>query len=267
MGKSKQTTNSVQTRDPYSPAKPAIDQSISGVQDWLSNPASSAAYDWTMSGPTQAGVATLGNSTYGKQALNHFSDVASGQYLNADNPWQADLDRKITASVMPSINSTFSNAGMVGSTLHQGALTEGLTSGLAAPRYQNYQMERSNQDRAAGLLPGIEAGIGQNQITAGQLQEGYDRARFEEARTAGLRPHLEAGGLLQGFGSLGGTSSGTTTSKTTPSLGSQIAGGAMMGLGIMGGNPLGMIGQGIGNTMAGAPWSYGSSWTPWVQGA
>jgi hypothetical protein len=268
MGKSKTTQNNSQTRDPYAPAKPGIDQSLTGVQDWLKNPSSFAAYDGDPSKFTTAGINTLGNSTYGKQALDHFSDVAGGKYLNADNPWQADLDRKIKASVMPSVNSTFSNAGMTGSTLHQGALTEGLTSGLAAPRYQHYQFERGNQDQAAGLLPDIETRVGGNQLTAGGITDANNRAKFDEERLAGLRPYLETAGLLQGYGNIGGTSSGTTTTGTTPSLGSQILGGGMMLGGLAGGAPgLGMIGQGIGNTMKGAPWSYGSSWSPWTQGA
>lgn len=262
---SKQSQKTVQTHDPYSPAKPAIDQSISGVQGWLSDPASAAAYGWEMSPETTAGIGTLGNSQYGKQSLGYLSDVVGGKFLEAGNPYQSALDDSIKAAVMPSINATFSNAGMTGSTLHQGALMQGLSNALAAPRYQNYQFERSNQGQAAGLMPGLEAGIGQNQVAAGQLREGYDKARFDEQRTAGLRPYLETAPLIQGYGNMGGTSEGTTTSKSSPSLGSQIAGGAMMGLGLMGGNPLGMIGQGIGNTMQGAPWSYGSSWSPWVQ--
>lgn len=249
-GSSKQKQTTFQTRDPYSPAKPAIDQSISGVQSWLSDPGSAAAYGWDMSPETTAGIGTLGASKYGNQSLDYFSDVVGGKYLDAGNPWQADLDASIKAAVMPSVNATFSNAGMAGSTLHQGALTQGLTSGLAAPRYQNYQFERGNQGQAAGLLPGLEAGIGQNQIAAGQLKEGYDKARFDEQRTAGLRPYQETAPLLQGFGSMGGTSEGTTTSKSTPSLGSQLLGGAMT-IGGMMFNPWGTMASSAGGLMGG----------------
>jgi hypothetical protein len=276
-----------QQRDPYAAATPAINQAISGIQGWQSNPQSAAAFNYSPSAFSQAGMGMIGNSMAGKNALDYFSGVANGDYLNAGNPYQADLDKNIIASVMPSLNSTFSNAGMAGSTLHQGAVTQGLTSGLAAPRYQNYQNERSMQQQAAGLMPGLETGIGQNQLAAGQLQEGYDKANFDEQRTAGLRPYLEAGGLLQGYGNIGGTvtganygnasgtssgsttgtttgtQQGTTTTKDTPSLGSQIAGGALMGLGLMGGLPgLGMIGSGLG--LGGQVAPQGS--LPWQQG-
>jgi len=268
MGSSKQTQSSSQKRDPYAPAKPAINQAIGGVQNWMNDPSSAAAYDYTPNAMTSQGIDKLGGASGANQSSAYLSDVLSGKYLNADNPFQSDLDANIRASVMPSINSTFSQAGMSGSTAHQGALMQGLTSGLAAPRYAQYQNERGAQGSAAGLLPQVDAQAAQQQIQAGQLREGYDKAQFDENRTAGLRPYQETAGLLQGYGNMGGSSTGTTTNTTTPSLGSQIAGGAMAGLGMMTGIPgMGMIGQGIGNSMQGAPWSYGSSWSPWVQGA
>jgi hypothetical protein len=127
MGKSKQSQTQSQTRDPYSPAKPAINQSIAGVQSWLSDPASKAAYEGGMSDWTQQGLGNLAASSGATQSRDYLTDVLSGKYLNANNPWQADLDKTITASVMPGINSTFSNAGMSGSTAHQQSLTQGLT--------------------------------------------------------------------------------------------------------------------------------------------
>jgi hypothetical protein len=265
---SKSSSKTVQKTSPYDPAQPAINQSIAGIQQWLSNPQSSAAYGGGMHDWTSQGLNNLASSAGATQSRDYLSDVLSGKFLNADNPWQADLDASIRAAVMPSINSTFSNAGMSGSTLHQGSVAQGLTSGLAAPRYQNYMAERANMGQAAGLLPQVDNQISQNLLTAGQTSEAYDRAKFEEQRLAGLRPYLETAPLLQGYGKMGGTQTGTTTSKSSPGLGQQIAGGVMTGVGLMTGMPqLGMIGTGVGNMMQGAPWSYGSSWTPWVQGA
>lgn len=280
MGSSKQTQTQTQTRDPYNPAKPAIDQSIKGVQKWLSDPASSQAYQGGMSDWTQQGLSNLGNSAGAIQSRDYLSDVLSGKYLDAGNPHQAALDASIRSAVMPSINSTFSNAGMAGSTMHQGMLTKGLTEGLAAPRYQTYNNERSAMGQAAGLLPQVDGQISQNQLTAGQTQEAYDRAQWEENRIAGLRPHLEASGLLQGYGNMGGTSTSSSTSKSTPSVGSQIAGAAMTGLGVMSGMPgigmmgtavpgMGLIGGGLnaGNTSgayaSGLPWAPNQGMNPW----
>lgn len=237
MGSSKQTQTSTQTRDPYAPVKPAVNQSVAGVQKWLSDPASSAAYQGDMSGWTKQGLNNLATSSGANASKDYLTDVLSGKFLAQDNPWQADLDASIRSSVMPSVNSTFSQAGMSGSTAHQGALTQGLTSGLAAPRYQNYMAERANMGQAAGLLPDVDNMISQNQITAGQTSEAYDRAQWEEQRLAGLRPYLETAPLLQGYGSMGGTSTGTSTSTTKTPIGETLLGAGMAGIGMMSGIP------------------------------
>jgi len=262
MSKSKQTQKTSETRNPYDPARPAIDQSLGGIQTWMSDPRSSEAYDGTMSDMTAQGIDRLGGAGGANTSLDYLTNVVNGGYLNAENPHQAALDASIRASVAPSINSTFSSAGMAGSTAHQGSLMKGLTQGLAAPRYQQYQNERGFQQQAAGLLPGIDAQIAQQQIGAGQLSEGYDRAQWEDERMAKLRPYLETAPLLQGYGSMGGTSEGTSTTTSKPSTASQLGGAAMMGIGMMSGIPgIGMMG---GPTAANALAPQGS--LPWQQG-
>lgn len=262
-GSSKQTTKSTQTRSPYDPAQPAINQSISGIQSWLSNPASSAAYEGGMSDWTQQGLGNLAASSGATQSRDYLQDVLSGKFLAADNPWQADLDASIRASVMPSVNSTFSNAGMAGSTPHQQSLTQGLTSGLAAPRYQNYMAERAAQGQAAGLLPQVDSQISQNLLTAGQTSEAYDRAKWEEERLAGLRPYLETQGLLQGYGSMGGTTTSESSSKSKTPIGEQILGGTMMGVRALTGMPgIGGIQTNVNAPSGSLPWhdNYNSLW-------
>ena len=271
MGKSKQTQSTnqqtSQTRDPYAPAKPLINDSIGGVQDWLNNPMSSQAYTGGMSDRTQQGLDMLGGAQGAKASSAYLQDVMGGKYLNAENPHQAALDESIRASVMPGINSAFSSAGMGNSTMHQGMLMKGLTQGLAAPRYQQYQNERAAQGQAAGLLPGIDAMAGEQTLRAGQYEDAFNRGQWEDQRMAGLRPYLETGGLLQGYGNMGGSSQGTTNGTTTtssqPSMGSQILGAGMMGLGAMSGMPgLGM--GGLMGTLNGGNAPQGS--LPWQQG-
>jgi hypothetical protein len=273
MGQTKQKSSTNQTtsqvKDPYAPAKPLINQSIGGVQDWLNNPMSSEAYTGGMSDMTKEGLGLLGGAQGAKTSSAYLTDVIGGKYLNADNPHQAAMDEAIKASVMPGINSSFSANGMGGSTMHQGMLMKGLTQGMAAPRYQQYQNERNAMGQAAGMLPGVDAMAGEQVLRAGQYQDAFDRGQWEDQRMAGLRPYLETGGLLQGYGNMGGssqgTSQGTTTSSSNPSLGSQILGGGMMGLGMMGGMPgLGMGGMmgafNGGNAPQGSlPWQQGYS--------
>lgn len=264
MGTSRKTSNTVQKATPYDPAQPAINQSIKGIEKWLSDPASSQAYQGGMSDWTKQGLGNLANSAGATQSRDYLSEVLSGTYLNQDNPWQADLDASIRAAVMPSINATFSNAGMSGSTAHQGSLTQGLTSGLAAPRYQNYMAERQNMGHAAGLLPQVDNMVSQNQITAGQTSEAYDRAKFEEERLAGLRPYLETAPLLQGYGRMGGTTTSSSTETSKTPVGEQILGGAMMGVQALTGMPgIGGIRTNVGG---GSGWGYAPQGSlPWQE--
>jgi hypothetical protein len=285
MGSSKQTTTNNQTRNPYAPAQPGLNTAGGGLNQYLQDPTNFQAYSGPrvaqMTGQTQQGLTDLAASQGGKQSADYLSGVIGGQYLNQGNPYQTQLDNSIISSVMPSINNAFSAAGMTGSTLNQTALTQGLTNGLAAPRYQNYQSERANQQQAAGMLPGISQGNAQNEITAGQMGEQYTQANLDAARQqyaeqqqANIAPYQNAVPLISQIGGAGGTQTGKQTTSSTPSLGQQIAGGAMLGASVLGapmtgGASLGFgantLGGMIGNAAQGAPASYGSSWSPWVR--
>ena len=78
-GNSKSSSKTVQKSSPYDPVQPAINQSISGIQQWLSNPQSSAAYEGGMHDWTQAGLENLAASTGGYQARDYLSDVLLGK--------------------------------------------------------------------------------------------------------------------------------------------------------------------------------------------
>lgn len=235
---SKSTTSSA----PWAPAQSALKGQIAGAEAWRDSPGASQAYSGDrvadMSSQTQQGIDTLTGGQGTAQSQDYLSRVIGGDYLSQGNPWQADLDASIRSAVAPSINATFSNAGMTGSTTHQGILQKGLTEGLAAPRYQNYQNERAMQMQAAGMLPGVENGRAQQLLTAGQTREGYDqreieaaREAFEEQRTAGLRPYLETQPIFGQIGGMGGTQTSTQTQQ--PSLGQTIIGAGLMGASLL----------------------------------
>lgn len=267
MSQSRQTQTQNSRRDPYAAAVPLLNQQAAGINGYLSNPNSFATYGGPrvaqMSGTTQGGIDQLAGQAGANQSTGYLSNVLNGDYLNPGNPYTSQLVDSIRSSVMPSINSTFSNAGMSGSTLHQGTLMRGLSDAVAQPLFQNYQNERNNQTQAAQLLPQIESGAALNQIQAGQLREGYDqrnydaaRQQFAETQMAPLMPYANAGGLIGQIANSGGTSSGTSTSTSSPSLGSQILGGAMMGASVLGapmtgGASLAGLGSGLTNFMGG----------------
>lgn len=259
--RSEQSTNQTTKRDPYAPAKGVINNAIGQTESWLADPNSSQAYQGPrvagLSGFTTDGMSQLTNS--GQQSRGYFDSVLNGDYLQG-NPYQNQLDDSIAASVMPRINNQFSAAGMNGSTLHQGTLTNEMTRALAAPRYQNYQLERGYQNSAAGDLTNLDQLQAQNYLTAGgidqtqrQAELDAQRAQFEEDRTAGLRAVNEAMPTINVLGNMGGTTAtqGTTSSSTQPGLASMIGGGAMMGAGLMSGGLTSGIVPGMAGLMSG----------------
>lgn len=282
MGSSTQTTKSTQKQEssPYAPVQPLIKGLATGAESYINDPNASAVYSGQRTVPisaaTQSGIDTLAAGAGAGASQDYLKKVLAGDYLNSGNPNIQGVLDAIRAQVAPQVNSTFSNAGLANSTLHQGMLAKALTQGYAQPLFANYEAERARQDAAAGLLPQIETQAGRNAVDAGQIGEGYTqrqldaaRALFEEQRTAGLKPLSEALPFAQ-LGGLGGTASsqGTDVTKSKQPLGNMIGGGLLTAAGILGapftgGASLGLTG--IGSSLTGAPSGYGSSWAPWVR--
>jgi hypothetical protein len=274
----KQENTQTQTRDPYAPVKPLLQSQTSAAQAYMKNPGSSAVYDGPrvagMSDRTKTGLDNLFASDGARTSEDYLKSVVGGDYLEAGNPYVKQVQDAVRSSVMPSVNSAFSSAGMSGSTLHQGMLEKGLTEGMASPLFANYENERNRQMSAASSLPGVSQGIIGNQLGAGQIGEGYTQAqidadmkKFEEQRTAALRPILETLPISTSIGNMGGTSSSTQTQTTQQSPLKTALGAGMMGASLFGPGALFGAGSAAAGAMAGgaAPQGYGSSWAPWTQ--
>lgn len=257
MGSSKQTNKSVQTTTPYGVAQGGIDAAVGGINGWMSSPGARATYTGDrvadMSDMTRSGLAEYGAGTGARTAANYYTGML-GSGPGGSNPYIDQMRQAIESSVMPSVNNTFSQAGMSGSTLHQGSLARGLSDGMADVMFNAYESDQNRKMQAAGALPGVDERIGQRMIEAGQIGEGYtqreldaQRQAFEEKKYAGLQPYATALPLLSGVGSQFGTTNSTQTSKTKPSLGQSILGGGMMlaGLGTGGMGNLGAAASGF----------------------
>lgn len=303
MGSSRQTTsqNSTSQNSAWAPTQPYLQQGVQGLGDWMSG-AGATSYQGPrvadFSSQTQQGLDRLMSSPGANTSANYYNSVLQGDYLNEGNPYMQNLQDAVRANIMPQINSQFSANGLFGSTAHQGLMTRELSRGMAEPMFAAYENERNRQQQAAGQLPGVDQIISGNYLQAGNMIDQHaqalldaNRQQFEEDRAAPVRGIMEAMPTLSGLGGQFGTqtSSGTSTSRSSPSLGQQIAGGALMGLSALaapatGGMSLGGLGagagmmgggqslggalfSGLGNMAQGAPWSYGSSWAPWVQPA
>lgn len=282
MGKSKTTTTTVQSRDPYAPARAGLNTAAGQINSYLSNPLTSQVYEGPrvagITGQTSQGIDRLGAAGGANASSDYLKRVLNGDYLNEGNPYQASVDEGIKASVLPSLNAQFSNAGMSGSTLHQGVIGKELTDAIGRQRYGQYNQERGYQNQAAQLLPGVDQQVAQQMIQAGQLREGYTQREYDAARQlflerqqAPLQGVAAAMPYLNQIAGAGGTSSGTNTQSTATPIGQQILGGALVGTSLLGpsgfgggssygygGAGMGMIGNGLrgsfGPYAPGLPW-------------
>jgi hypothetical protein len=147
------------------------------------------------------------------QATDYLSGVIGGNHLDpSSNPHLGALTKAVTDPIQASLSAQFGRSGRGNSGDAARYISEGMTSGLAAPLFQNYQFGQGQQMQAAQMAPGMQA--------AGSLP---------------LDQYLER---LRSIGGLGQESSGTSTTKTTPSMGQNLMNAGMMGLGLAGGMPM-----------------------------
>jgi hypothetical protein len=183
----KKSTKTKSTSTPWGPAQPyllgaaqtmtnTVNQNQPNLQNLDSNLVGQLPALGSMAMGPQPGVA---------DATNYLTDTLNGKYLNS-NPYVQQQAALAGNDAANHVNATFSAAGRTGSGDHAYSLGKGITAAELPILSQEYQNERSLQNNAAGLLPGIDA-----------------------ARYAGVSPYLaatqEAGQLpYYGVGSLSG---------------------------------------------------------------
>jgi len=257
-GSSKKTETTNQTRDPWAPAQSGLKdilakaQTLGGNMDiWTptySNATTGAVNALGQLGQQPSfGAETIRNAVGGATTgagigQNQLQQTASGNYLNS-NPYLDAALGYAGQNTADMVNSQFSGAGRYGSGAHTGALTRELGGLYSNAMMSNYNTERQNQLGAAGTLnqsglaaaqmaPTVDAAQAQQigyGLQAGQMQDQMAQAQ----RMAPINGLNWQTGVTAPIAGLGGTSNGTTTSSTTPSMGQQIMGGVGMGLGLL----------------------------------
>lgn len=166
------------------------------------------------------------------QAQGYTSDVMSGKYLDPNtNPHLGALTKAITDPIQASVSAQFGRAGRGTSASSSGlggAMTQAMTSGLAAPLFNQYNTERAMQQQASQMAPSMAA------LDTAPVQWYTDQ--------------------LAKLGSLG--KQGTSTITEQPGLGSTIFDASMMGLGALMTpiNPTSMLAKGLSGAL---PWYSG----------
>ena len=198
MGSSTQKQTQSSTSNPWGPAAGALTSAVGDVQNQFATDKANA------------------NNNLTSQASGYLSNAINGNYLDpATNPNLGALTKAVTDPIQSSLSAQFSLAGRGNSGDAARYVSQGMTSGLAAPLFNQYNTERGLQQGAAAMAPSMDA-----------------------AGTQYLDQYLQR---LQGLGSMGGTSSGTSTTTQTPSMGQTLGGLGMMGLGLASGGATGPL--------------------------
>lgn len=208
------------------------------------------ANDLFKGGPDRSGYATGSYDQY-KASLD---PVARGDYVDpSKNSALQGYLSTIGNDVSNRVNGMFAGAGRDMSGANLGALSRGLTEGMAPTLLNAYQGERNNQMSAidklygaggdtAGILSGLDqtslanrqAGIGVGESANNANNSGANQTLAIEAMRRGIPMEqlTQLLGILGPLGGLGGTANSTGTANTQ---GSQTMSGAQQFANIAGG--------------------------------
>lgn len=222
------STTTTQKSDPWSGQQPYL-KDVFGQAQGLYNAEGPGYFPEGSVQPFNAGQDAAFGSIYGLgmqggtpalgAAAGNLTGTLNGDYLNAGNPYFANMAGRVMSEVMPRINSQFEMGGRGDSGLAARAAAMGATDALGALAYQNYGDERGNQLKAAGLAPSIDQGVfsnlntGLNAATAyqtqdqNQLNDLVNRWNYEQNL-----PWNKLGNYSQMIqGNYGGTTTGSST--------------------------------------------------------
>lgn len=276
MGGSRQTKTTSETRNPWAPATPVLNDVLRNARQQGNDP---SLFTPTFSQSTMGGVTGLegiaqnptaqsgvlqnliNGSTQGyNTGLNTLDATANGSMLNNTNPYLDQVLNTASGRAADAVNAQFSGAGRYGSGAHTGVLAEKLGALETNARMGNYDAERQRQLAAAGQLhqaggAGAQyagqmdaSNVAQQQLLlqAGGMRDQMDAAR----RQAPLNATQWMAQMGTPIAGLGGTSSGTSTTSTPANIPGMIGGGLMAGAGLLSGNPFAAL-NGMGRVAGG----------------
>lgn len=238
MGSSSTTT---QDNKPYEAAQPLIDQGLADAQSlYNAGGFNITPYQGDLvadrTGYQLAADAAAPGAVLGAMGAGGAAQSAA---LRAMDPYASDaVKNRVIEDIMPSINSSFANSGMFGSTLHAQNLAKGLSSGLAGVEDQ----AQARALQAAGMVPGLNqaqfgaldylSGVGGQQQQQAQAEIQADVFQDQQAKSAELAALQDYLALSSGAGSTFGVQSSTT--RQNPGLlglaGFGLQGAALGGL-------------------------------------
>lgn len=143
-------------------------------------------------------------------AQNYNTDILSGKYLEAGNPYlQSQIDQT-NAGVRNGLSASLGTRGLTGGSAFGDIITRNLAQNESNLRYADYNNERTRMGQAASQAPSLSAA---SYLPLSAIQD------ILQAQQA---PVQAASGAGAGVGGLLGQYA-TTTQKSSPSLGMLIA--------------------------------------------
>lgn len=263
MGAS-QTTQQSTDRNPWAPAQGNLLNVLNRSNQLAGN---SSVWTPTQSNWTQQGLGQLGalgnQSSFGGDTirntvgqtnqgmttgLNQLQANASGQNLDPNsNPYYRQATHNAMQDASDMVQSQFSGAGRLGSAADTKVLTDRLGNIANQAAMNQYNTNLGYQNQAAntlgqlgmqgtqlsqnvGGLDAQQAGYG---LQAGAQQDAFNQAQ----RMAGVNATNWLAGISNPIAQQGGTTQGTTSTTSNPSMASMIGGGLMTGMGLLSGMP------------------------------
>lgn len=181
--------------------------------------------------------ALQGNDTV-NMAESYAQDVLSGKYLNSD-PYNDAVFKNVQQQVMPAVNTQWKNSGRFNSELHGGNMVDRLTTAFSPYASQIYQSERGRMDNAMSMSPtfaqqdwtnlGALENVGKQKQDLAQQEIDDQVNRWNYYAN---QPGQKLDEYMQRImGNYGGTTSGTSKSKTSQGIGNTILGatGSLLG--------------------------------------
>jgi len=168
-------------------------------------------------------------------AATELANTLTGQYLNAENPYLNRVVGDVTGDIGSQVASAFNQGGRYGSGSFMGTLAEQVGDAAANIRYQDYENERQNMQRALALAPQIQQMQYQDPLQLAQVGAAYEnqaqKAINEEINRFNFYQNRDRQALAD-YNSLlaGGLGFGTQTGvQTTPTSGGNALSGAIGG--------------------------------------
>jgi hypothetical protein len=245
------STTTIQKADPWAGAQPYLKDIMGQAQNAYIQSAGNSYFPGSTVVPfspeTQAGLGAITSRATQGSPLNAAAQGQLQSTINGDylDPTQNPAYGGLMQDVRNQVNSQFGTAGRTASGAHQGLMTRNMMD--AGGRL--YQQERTNQLNATQLAPTLAGqdyidaqallGVGAQREGLGQQYINDQLARWNYAQQQPWQNLQNYSGLVNGMGSMGGTTSQTAPGAESNPLGSALGGAAA-------GSMFGPWGAGIG---------------------